>query len=222
VGKQFHPMPLNYLKNSYNPKSVTQLISTIAIAMGASWVSGINLYACVGTLGLLGRFAHLQLPGELQVLTSGWVIGVAIGLYAVEFVADKIPIVDSTWDVIHTFIRVPAGAVLAAGAFGDFDRGIQVIALLLGGGLALSSHGTKAATRVALNASPEPVSNAVASVVEDIIAVLTTIASVFVPVLIFIIVGVGLVISFLVFKRIRRFFQQVRKTLRGWFAPATS
>lgn len=190
--------------------------------MGASWVSGINLYACVATLGLLGRFAQLQLPGELQVLTSWWVIGVAVVLYVIEFVADKVPIVDSTWDVIHTFIRVPAGAVLAAGAFGDFDRSIQVIALLLGGGLALSSHGTKAATRVALNASPEPVSNAVASVVEDVVAVLSIVVAVFVPVLLFVIVAAGLMISFLVFKRIRRFFQQVRKTIRGWFAPATS
>lgn len=190
--------------------------------MGAGWVSGINLYACVATLGLLGRFASLQLPGELEVLTSWWVIGVATGLYVIEFFADKIPYVDSTWDVIHTFIRVPAGAVLAASAFGDFDRGVQMIALLLGGGLALTSHGTKAATRVALNASPEPVSNVVASVFEDIVAVLSTIVSVFLPVLLFIIVGVGLVISFLVFKRIRRFFQQVTRTIRGWFAPATS
>ena len=199
---------------------MTQLISTIAVAMGASWVSGINLYATVATLGLLSRFAHLRLPGELEVLTSWWVIGIAVVLYAIEFFADKIPYLDSTWDVIHTFIRIPAGAVLAATAFGDFDRSIQVIALLLGGGLALTSHGTKAATRVALNASPEPVSNSVASVIEDIIAVVTTVISVFAPVLIFIIVGVGLVVSFLVFKRIRRFFQQVTRTIRGWFAPA--
>src|SRR5688572_32604161 len=108
---------------------MTQLISTIAIAMGSSWVSGINLYASVATLGLLGRFANLQLPGELEVLTSWWVIGIAAALYVVEFFADKIPYLDSTWDVIHTFIRVPAGAILAAGAFGDFDRTIQVIAL---------------------------------------------------------------------------------------------
>lgn len=189
--------------------------------MGSSWVSGINLYACVATLGLLSRFAHLQLPGELEVLTSWWVIGVATALYVIEFFADKIPIVDSTWDVIHTFIRVPAGAVLAAAAFGDFDRSIQMIALLLGGGLALSSHGTKAATRVALNASPEPVSNSVASVLEDVVAVATVVLAVFVPVLVFVVVGAGLVISFLVFKRIRRFFQQVRKTVSGWFAPAT-
>lgn len=200
---------------------MTQLISTIAIAMGASWVSGINLYAAVATLGLLGRFAHLQLPGELEVLTSWWVIGIAVVLYVIEFVADKVPYVDSTWDVVHTFIRVPAGAVLAASAFGDFDRGIQVIALLLGGGLALSSHGTKAATRAMLNASPEPVSNWVASIAEDIVAVLSVVVSVFVPVLIFIIVGAGLVISFLVFSRIIRFFRQVARSIRGWFAPAT-
>jgi hypothetical protein len=200
---------------------MTQLISTIAIAMGASWVSGINLYAAVATLGLLGRFTHLPLPGELAVLTSWWVIGVAVVLYVIEFVADKVPYVDSTWDVIHTFIRVPAGAVLAASAFGDFDRGIQVIALLLGGGLALSSHGTKAATRAMLNASPEPVSNWVASIAEDIVAVLSVVVSVFVPVLIFVIVGAGLVISFLVFRRILRFFRQVASSIRGWFAPAT-
>ncbi|HEU4508248.1 MAG TPA: DUF4126 domain-containing protein [Pyrinomonadaceae bacterium] len=200
---------------------MTQLISTIAIAMGASWVSGINLYASVATLGLLGRFADLRLPGELQVLTSWWVIGVAIALYVIEFVADKVPYVDSTWDVIHTFIRVPAGAVLAASAFGDFDKSIQMIALLLGGGLALSSHGTKAATRAMLNASPEPVSNVVASVLEDILAVVSIIASVFLPVLLFLIVGVGLVVSFLVFNGILRFLRQVARSIRGWFAPAT-
>lgn len=201
---------------------MTQLISTIAIAMGASWVSGINLYATVATLGLLSRFAHLPLPGELQVVTNWWVIGVAVVLYLIEFVADKIPYVDSTWDVVHTFIRVPAGAVLAATAFGDFDRSIQVIALLLGGGLAFSSHGTKAATRAMLNASPEPVSNTVASILEDILAVVSIVCSMFLPVLLFVIVGVGLVISFLVFKRIVRFFRQVTRSVRGWFAPATS
>ena len=201
---------------------MAQLISTIAIAMGASWVSGINLYATVATLGLLSRFADLQLPGELQVLTSWWVIGVAGVLYVIEFVADKVPYVDSTWDVIHTFIRIPAGAILAASAFGDFDRSIQMIALLLGGGLALSSHGTKAATRAMLNASPEPVSNVVASILEDVLAVLSIVASMFLPVLLFVIVGVGLVISFLVFRQILRFFRQVANKFRGWFAPATS
>jgi len=196
------------------------LISTIAIAMGSAWVSGINLYACVATLGLLSRFAHLKLPGELEVVTNGWVIGVALALYVIEFVADKVPLVDSTWDVIHTFIRIPAGAVLAAAAFGDFDRSIQVIALLLGGGLALSSHGTKAATRAVLNTLPEPVTNAVVSVAEDVLAILSVVAAVFFPVLLFVIVAAGLLVSIYLFNRVIRFFRSVTRKIRNWFAPA--
>jgi hypothetical protein len=195
------------------------LISTIAIAMGSAWVSGINLYACVATLGLLSRFAHLKLPGELDVVTNGWVIGVAVALYVIEFVADKVPWVDSTWDVIHTFIRIPAGAVLAAAAFGDFDRSIQVIALLLGGGLALSSHGTKAATRAVLNTLPEPVTNAVVSVIEDVLAIVSVVAALFFPVLLFVIVGAGLLVSIYLFNRVLRFFRSVTRKIRSWFAP---
>jgi hypothetical protein len=196
-------------------------ISTLAIAMGSSWVSGINLYACVATLGLLGRFTHLPLPGELEVVTNWWVIGIASALYVIEFVADKIPIVDSTWDVVHTFIRVPAGAVLAAASFGDFDKSIQVIALLLGGTLALSSHGTKAATRAVLNTSPEPVSNVVASVVEDLIAIGTIVASVFLPVLLFFLIGVGLFVSALVLPKIFKFFRGVGRSIRRVFSFAS-
>jgi hypothetical protein len=196
------------------------LISTIAIAMGSAWVSGINLYACVATLGLLSRFAHLKLPGELAVVTNGWVIGVALALYVIEFVADKVPWVDSTWDVIHTFIRIPAGAVLAAAAFGDFDRSIQVIALLLGGGLALSSHGTKAATRAVLNTLPEPVTNAVVSVAEDVLAIVSVVAAVFFPVLLFVIVAAGLLVSIYLFNRVIRFFRTVTRKIRSWFSPA--
>jgi hypothetical protein len=190
------------------------LISTIALAMGVSWTSGINLYASVATLGLLSRFAGLQLPGELDVVTNWWVIGIASALYCVEFLADKVPWIDSTWDLIQTFIRVPAGAILAATAFGDFDRSIQFIALLLGGSLALSSHGTKAATRAILNTSPEPVSNIVASVVEDVVAIGSMVVAVFVPVLLFIIVAAGLFISWLILPRIIRFFQRVGRSLR--------
>ena len=198
------------------------LISTLAISMGASWVSGINLYAAVATLGLLGRFAHLKLPGELEVVTNWWVIGVALVLFVIEFVADKIQIVDSVWDVIHTFIRIPAGAVLAAAAFGDFDRSIQVIALLVGGGLALSSHGTKAATRALINTSPEPVSNIVVSLAEDVLAVTTVVLSVFLPVVVFLIVAAGLVFSFWLLPRIVRFFRKVYLRIRGFFSPATA
>jgi uncharacterized protein DUF4126 len=198
------------------------LIHTLAIAMGASWVSGISLYASVATLGMLSRFANLELPGELQVLTSWWVIGIAVALYVVEFVADKIPVVDSAWDVVHTFIRIPAGAVLAATAFGDFDKTVQVIAFLLGGGLALSSHGTKAATRAIVNTSPEPVSNIVVSLTEDVIAFVSILLAVFLPILLFFVVAAGLVVSALVVPRIIRFFRKVFRTVRGVFSPATS
>jgi hypothetical protein len=128
--------------------------------------------------------------------------------------------VDSTWDVIHTFIRIPAGAVLAAAAFGDFDRSIQVIALLLGGGLALSSHGTKAATRAVLNTLPEPVTNAVVSVAEDVLAIVSVVAAVFFPVLLFVIVAAGLLVSIYLFNRVLRFFRTVTRTIRSWFSPA--
>jgi hypothetical protein len=197
-------------------------ISTLAVSMGASWVSGINLYATVATLGLLSRFAHLKLPGDLDVVTNWWVIGVALLLFVIEFIADKIQLVDSVWDIIHTFIRIPAGAVLAATAFGDFDRSVQVIALLLGGGLALSSHGTKAATRALINTSPEPVSNIVVSLGEDLLAVVTVAAAVFLPVVVFVIIAVGLIFSFWLLPRVIRFFRKVYQSIRGFFSLASA
>src|SRR5436190_6150045 len=197
-------------------------ISTLAVSMGGAWVSGINLYAAVATLGLLGRFAHLKLPGELDVLTSWWVIGVALFLFVIEFIADKIQVVDSVWAVIHTFIRIPAGAILAATAFGDFDRSVQVIALLVGGSLALSSHGTKAATRALINTSPEPVSNFVVSLAEDVLAIGSILLAVFLPVVVFFVIGAGVVISIWILPRVLKFFRNVYRKMRGLFRPATA
>jgi hypothetical protein len=197
-------------------------ISTLAISMGASWVAGINLYATVATLGLLGRFADLKLPGELEAVTSWWVIGVALFLFVIEFIADKIQLVDSAWDIVHTFIRIPAGAVLAATAFGDFDRSVQVIALLLGGGLALSSHGTKAATRALINTSPEPVSNIVVSLAEDVLAVVTILLAIFLPLIAFLVIAAGLIFSLWLLPRIFRFFRKVYRRVRLFFSPATA
>lgn len=194
------------------------LISTLAIAMGAGWVSGINLYAAVATLGLLGRFANLRLPGELDILTSWWIIGLAVALYLVEFIADKVPYVDSVWDAIHTFIRIPAGAVLAATAFGDFDRGVQVAAFLLGGGLALSAHGTKAGARAAINLSPEPASNIVASLTEDVIAVGSILLSVFAPFVLFAVITVFVILSFLMARKILRAMRAMMLRLREAFS----
>ena len=189
-------------------------ITTLALAMGASWVSGINLYAGVATLGLLGRFAHLNLPGELGVVTNWWVIGAASALYIIEFFADKIPLVDSAWDAIHTFIRIPAGAVLAAAAFGDFDKSVQVIAFLLGGGLALSSHGAKAATRAVINTSPEPVSNISASLAEDVVAVGSMAVAPFYPVFVIGVVVIGVIVSVILVPRIVRYMRGLTARLR--------
>ena len=143
------------------------LVGTIALALGASWASGLRLYAVVAVLGLLGRYGGLALPGSLGVVTQPWIIALAGVLFCVEFVADKVPLVDSAWDAVQTFVRIPAAAVIAAAAFGDFAPGVQAVALLLGGGVALSAHGAKAATRLAVNASPEPFSNVAVSTAED-------------------------------------------------------
>jgi len=144
-------------------------LGTLGFAMGSAWLSGINLYATVLTLGLLQRFQFAHLPGDLAYLGNTWVLIVAGALYSVQFIADKIPAVDSVWDMIHTFIRVPAGAVLAASAFAHFDPQVRLLALLAGGGIALTSHGAKTATRLAANTSPEPFSNWALSIAGDVI-----------------------------------------------------
>jgi hypothetical protein len=185
----------------------------IALAMGSSWVSGINLYAAVASLGLLGRFAHVPLPNGLQPVMSWWVIGVAGALYLVEFLADKIPYIDSAWDAVHTFIRVPAGAVLAFAAFSDFDPAIKTIAGLIGGGLALSAHGTKAATRAAINTSPEPVTNVVASVGEDALAFGSISLAAYAPVALIVLVCVAVIASFIIIPKIIRTFRSFRDNL---------
>lgn len=139
--------------------------------MGSAWLSGINLYATVLTLGLLQRFNLAHLPGDLGYLSHTWVLAISGGLYLVQFVADKVPAVDSAWDMVHTFIRVPAGAILAATAFAHLDPAVRLIALLVGGGIALSSHTAKTATRLAANTSPEPFSNIALSLLGDALAI---------------------------------------------------
>jgi len=148
-----------------------QLVRTLSLTMGASWASGINLYATILVLGLMHLTGNIVLPAPLQVLASPMVIGAAGLMYAVEFVADKIPGVDTGWDSIHTFIRIPAGAMLAAGAVGQVNPTLAIAAGILGGGLAASTHATKAGGRVMINASPEPFTNWTASVVEDVAVV---------------------------------------------------
>src|SRR6476620_10323187 len=194
------------------------LIGTLVIAMGSSWVSGIRLYAAVATLGLLGRFAHLRLPGELTLLTSWWIIGIASALFVVEFFADKIAYVDSVWDVVQTFIRIPAGAVLAADAFGDFDRSVQVVALLLGGGLAFSAHVTKASARAAINLSPEPASNIVVSLLEDVVALASMVLAYLLPVVLIVLLLIFVFASIFILPKIIRLLRGAVRKVSHVFA----
>ncbi len=184
-------------------------ITTLGFAMGTAWLSGINLYATVLTLGLLQRFNLAHLPGDLQYLAHNWVIGVAAGLYIIQFVADKIPAVDSIWDAIHTFIRIPAGAALAASAFAHFDPKVRLIAMLLGGGIALTSHGTKTATRVAANASPEPFSNIALSLLGDAVTFGGTLLMSFHPLVVFWMVLVAVIVSLLLLRYLVRALQRL-------------
>jgi hypothetical protein len=188
-------------------------LTTLGLGMGSAWLSGFNLYATVLTLGLLDRFHLVSLPGELDFLSRGWVIAVAAILYLVEFLADKIPLVDSAWDAIHTFIRVPAGAVMAASAFAHFDPAVRAVALLAGGTLALGAHGTKASVRLTANASPEPVSNLFLSVVEDAFTVGLAVLAAFHPVVILVILLLFLLLLVWltpkVFRAIRRMLGRI-------------
>jgi len=145
-----------------------EVIGIIALAMGSAWASGINLYAAILVLGVMGMNGDIVLPPDLQVLASPIVIAAAGLMYLVEFTADKIPGVDSSWDALHTLVRVPAGAILAAGAVGDMNPAIVIASGILGGSVSMATHAAKSGTRVLINTSPEPVSNWSASIMEDI------------------------------------------------------
>jgi hypothetical protein len=144
------------------------LVNTLALTLGAAWASGINLYAAILVLGLLGTTGNIVLPETLAILENPVVIAAAGIMYLVEFFADKVPGLDNGWDTVHTFIRIPAGVVLAAGAVGDVNPALAVAAGILGGGIAAGSHALKAGSRILINTSPEPVTNWTASIVEDL------------------------------------------------------
>lgn len=192
-------------------------LSLIALTLGAGWASGINLYAAILTLGIMGAAGAVHLPPGLIILTHPLVIGAAGLMYMVEFVADKTPGVDTAWDGLHTFIRIPAGILLAYGATNELDPAVQFAAVLVAGGLATASHATKAGSRVLINTSPEPFSNWTASVMEDITVIGGLWAALHYPVLflVFLACFILLMIWFLpklwrgiktVFRRIARFF----------------
>ena len=194
-------------------------LQALSLAMGTAWTSGINLYATVAALGIAGRAEMINLPPDLQVLMHPAVIAVACIMYVIEFFADKVPYVDSGWDVLHTFIRVPAGAILAARSLGDMNPALELVALLGGGAIALAAHGTKATARLAINASPEPFSNWFASVTEDL-AVLGGIWMIFnhpvlMLILVFSFLALAIWLAPKLFRLAKRGFQALRDRLRG-------
>lgn len=164
-------------------ESLTDITGTIALTMGVAWASGINLYATLLMLGILANTGNIDLPPDLKILADPTVMIAAGFMYFVEFFADKIPGVDTGWDAIHTFIRIPAGALLAAGSIGEVGPAAQVAAALIGGGLTAGTHLTKAGSRVLINTSLEPFSNWAASFSEDIVAIGGLWAALYHPVL---------------------------------------
>lgn len=168
------------------------LIATLALTMGSSWASGINLYAALLILGLGGATGNITLPNELVILENPFVIGAAAVMYLIQFFADKIPGVDSIWDAAHTFVRIPAGAMLAAGAVGDVSPALEIAAGILGGGTAATSHATKTGTRLMINTSPEPVTNWTASISEDLMVIAGLWTALHYPIL-FIILFIGFI-----------------------------
>jgi hypothetical protein len=153
-------------------EQLNHIAGIVALSMGTAWASGINLYAAILTLGLLGATGQMALPPNLAIVTHPIVILAAGVMFCIEFFADKIPGVDTGWDAIHSFIRIPGGALLAAGAVGDVNPAVMLAAGILGGGLAAGTHAAKAGSRVLINTSPEPFSNWLASIGEDL-AVIT-------------------------------------------------
>jgi hypothetical protein len=198
---------------------VTEIVNIIALTMGAAWASGINLYAAIATLGVLGATGNMTLPPDLQVLANPLVIAAACLMFVVEFVADKMPGVDTGWDTIHTFIRIPAGALLAAGAVGDVSPAVSLAAALLGGALAAGTHGVKAGSRLLINSSPEPLTNWTASVVEDLIVIGGIWTAVNHPWVFLVILIFFIILMIWLLPRIWRGIKLLAEKLRALFTP---
>lgn len=193
------------------------LLQSAALAGGMAWASGMRLYAVLFLAGVLSHLGYLQLPASLSVLENPWIMGLAGLLLVVEFLADKIAVVDSLWDGVQGFVRIPAGALLAALALGDHDPALVVAAGLLGGAVTAGTHLAKAGSRGLINASPEPFSNVAASFGEDALVVSGLWAAVSHPVLFLILLALFVLALIWLLPRIYRF---VRAVFGGWRSRA--
>jgi len=195
------------------------IIQTIALSMGVAWASGINLYAAILVLGTLGLTGNITLPPDLAILTDPLILTAAGIMYAVEFFADKIPGVDNGWDTIHTFIRIPIGALLAAAAVGEVNPSLAIAAALLGGSLAAGSHAAKAGTRVLINASPEPFTNWFASLGEDVAVIVGLWTALHYPLLFVIFVIIFILLLIWLLPKIWRGVVKILKMIANLFRP---
>jgi len=198
-------------------------LETLGFALGTSFASGLNLYLTVAVAGLLQRFGIVQLPASLDVLAHPAVLGIATTLFVIEFIADKVPYVDTVWDAVHTFIRPPAAALLSYSAFAGagIPEEMKLGAALLAGSVALTSHGAKASTRAAANMSPEPFSNWTLSFLEDGLVVFLAWMAAEHPLLTAAIVVVLVVLATLVIWKLFGFLRRAIARLRAGPTPAS-
>jgi hypothetical protein len=190
----------------------------LALAAALGWASGFRLYAAVFLTGLAGFMGWVELPPGLQVLQHPGVLAASGFMLFVEFFADKIPLVDSVWDAVHTLVRIPAGAALAAGALGADNAAMGWIAALIGGSLAATSHATKMTTRAAVNTSPEPFSNWAVSLFEDGLVVFLLWLSATHPVVFSVVLVVSIVVAVVLLVVLLKFLRVVVRGLREFFA----
>ena len=185
------------------------IFNSIGLLLGGSWASGINLYMSMAGLGIANRMEWIKLPENLDILSNPIVIVVALTLFGIEFVADKIPYVDSLWDSVHTFIRPLATSALGYTAMADSGMMIQVLIAFLSGSISLESHLTKATTRIAINASPEPITNSIASVTEDVTVAGTLYLIICHPVVAAALVTIFIIISIWFLKKMFKLLRKV-------------
>jgi hypothetical protein len=190
-----------------------ETLAFLGRTLGFSFAAGINLYATVALVGLASRFGWVQLPPEYTVFANAWIIGAAIFLYVIEFFADKIPWVDTLWDGLHTFIRPVGGALMAVTALGEASPGLKALVGLMGGAVAAGSHVTKAGTRVMVNTSPEPFSNWILSLIEDVFVVLLGSLALKYPI-------AALAVCVLLLIAIALLARTMVQAFRRWLAPA--
>lgn len=195
-----------------------ETVSIIAAALGAAWASGINLYAAILTLGVMGLTGSIELPPELELLENPLVLAAAGIMYFVEFFTDKIPGVDTLWDAVHSFIRIPAGALLAGGALAQISPEAELAGMLIGGTLSAGTHFTKAGSRVLINTSPEPVTNWTASIGEDVAVVAGLWTALNYPVLFIVLLIAFIALGIWLLPKIWRGIKTVVSRIRGWFA----